>query len=48
MEVNYQEVINFITQLMYVTAPIAIVFVICGNITNAVISFVRGDKVVRL
>lgn len=48
MEVNYQEMINFITQLMYILSPIVISFVVCEVITNGFISFVRGDRRVKL
>lgn len=48
MDVNYQEVVNFLVQLMYVTAPIAVVFIICGKITTMFMSFIAGDKEVKL
>lgn len=48
MIVNYQNLIDFITQLMYILAPIATIFVVIEIITNAFFSFVRGDRRVKL
>lgn len=42
---NYQNIIDFITQLMYVIAPIAIAFVVVSIITNFFLDFVRGRRV---
>lgn len=46
--VDYQNVIDYITQLMYVLSPIAIAFVIISIITNYFLSFIRGDRRVKL
>lgn len=48
MDINYQEIINFLTQYFYVCGPIAIIFAICGTLANTFVSFVRGDRRVRL
>lgn len=48
MDVNYQEVVNFLVHIMYVMGPIAIVFIICGKTTNMFMSFIAGDKEVKL
>ena len=48
MEINYQEVINFVTQYFYICGPVAIVFALCGKLADTFISFVRGDRRVRL
>lgn len=48
MEINYQEVVNFITQFMYILAPITAIFVVVEVITNAFFEFVRGDRRVNL
>lgn len=46
--VDYQNMVDFITQLMYVLSPIVIVFVIVSIITNYFLSFIRGDRRVKL
>lgn len=48
MLVDYQEIVNFIIQFMYVLAPIALIFVIVEIITNMFFSFVRGDRRIKL
>ena len=48
MEVNYQEILNFLTQFCYVIGPIAVLFVIVEVVTNLFLSFVRGDRRVKL
>lgn len=48
MEVNYQEILNFLTQFFYVICPIAVLFVIVEVVTNLFLSFVRGDRRVKL
>lgn len=48
MDINYQEILNFLVQFMYISAPIAIIFAVFGKITEFFISFVRGDKEVKL
>lgn len=42
---NYQIIIDFITQLMYIAAPIAIAFTIVDKITNIFLEFVGGKRV---
>lgn len=42
---NYQNIIDFITSLMYVIAPIAIAFVVVDIITNFFLSFIGGRRV---
>lgn len=46
--INYQNVVDFTTQLFYIAGPIAIVFVIVEKSTNMLISFIRGDRRVNL
>ena len=46
--INYQNIVDFITQFMYVLAPIALVFVLVEIITNFFLSFIRGDRRVKL
>ena len=48
MDINYQEIINFLTQYFYVCGHIAIIFAICVTLANTFVSFVRGDRRVRL
>lgn len=48
MTINYQNIVDFITQFMYILAPISLVFVLVEVITNAFTSFVRGDRRVKL
>lgn len=48
MEVNYQEILNFLTQFFYVIGPIAVSFSLVEVVTNLFLSFVRGDRRVKL
>lgn len=48
MDINYQVIINFLTQFMYVLAPISVIFVLVEIVTNMFMSFVRGDRRVKL
>lgn len=48
MEINYQEILNFLTQYFYVIGPVALLFVVVEIITNLFLSFVRGDRRVKL
>lgn len=48
MVINYQNILDFITQFMYILAPVALIFVLVELLTNFFISFVRGDRRVKL
>lgn len=48
MLVNYSNVIDFITQFMYVMAPISVVFALVGKVTTWFVGFVSGDRRVTL
>lgn len=48
MEVNYQVIVDMIANMGIIVFPIALIFVIVGKITQAFISFVRGDRRVKL
>ncbi len=45
---DYQEILNFLTQYMYVIAPISVIFVLVEKTSNMLISFIRGDRRVKL
>ena len=45
---DYQNIIDFITQLMYLLAPISIAFALVEKFTNFFISFIRGDRRVKI
>lgn len=45
---DYQNVVDFVTSYMYVLAPIAVIFTIAEIATNFFISFIRGDRRVKL
>ena len=45
---DYQNVVDFITSYMYILAPIAVIFVIAEISTNFFLSFIRGDRRVKL
>jgi hypothetical protein len=45
---DYQVVIDFITHYFYIVAPIAIIFTIVEIVTNFFLSFIRGDRRVKL
>lgn len=42
---DYQNIIDYITTLMYIVAPIAIAFAIVSIITNFFLSFIEGRRV---
>lgn len=48
MTIDYQNIADFLTTFMYVLAPIAILFSLVEVITNTFISFIRGDRRVKL
>lgn len=48
MEINYQIIIDMIANIGIIVFPIALLFVIVGKATQAFISFVRGDRRVKL
>jgi len=45
---DYQNIVDFITQFMYVLAPIAVIVVLVEISTNFFLSFLRGDRRVKL
>ena len=48
MTIDYQVIVNMIANMGIIVFPIALIFVIVGKITQAFISFVRGDRRVKL
>lgn len=48
MSIDYQNVVDFITTFMYILAPITISFVVVEISTNFFLSFLRGDRRVKL
>lgn len=45
---DYQNVVDFITAYMYVLAPISVLFALAEKSTNFFLSFIRGDRRVKL
>lgn len=45
MELNYQCVIDLVTNIMLVAFPISLVFMICQKLVGIFISFVFGKEV---
>lgn len=45
MEVNYQIVVNLVTNIMLVSFPIALIFMICQKLIGIFISFVFGKEI---
>lgn len=45
MELNYQCVIDLITNMMTITFPIALIFMICQKLIGIFVSFVFGKEV---
>ena len=45
MELNYQCVIDLITNMMTITFPIALIFMICQKVIGIFVSFVFGKEV---
>lgn len=49
MNVNLSELVNIvIIPILQVAFPIALIFAIVEKIVNAVLSFIRGDRSVKL
>lgn len=46
--IDYQNIVDFITTFMYILAPISVLFVVVEVSTNMLISFIRGDRRVKL
>lgn len=42
---EYQNVIDFITSLLYIIAPISIAFIVVERITNFFLDFIEGKRV---
>lgn len=45
MELNYQAVIDLVTNMMLVAFPIALIFMICQKIIGMFVSFVFGKEI---
>lgn len=45
MELNYQVVIDLVTNMMLVAFPIALIFMICQKLIGIFVSFVFGKEV---
>lgn len=45
MEVNYQIVVDLVTNIMLVAFPIALIFMICQKLIGIFISFVFGKEI---
>ena len=45
MTVDYQIVVDLVTNIMLVAFPIALIFMICQKITGIFISFVFGKEI---
>lgn len=48
MTIDYQVIIDMIANIGIIVFPIALIFVICGKLVQTFLSFVRGDKRVKL
>ena len=48
MSIDYTNIMNFVTQFMYVVAPISIVLALVSKITNWFLDFVTGNRRVNL
>ena len=48
MNIDYQIIVDMIANLGIVTFPIALLLVVTGKVVNFFISFVRGDRRVKL
>lgn len=48
MEINYQVVVDLITNMMAVSFPVYLVFMICEKVSRLFINFIRGDKEVKI
>ena len=48
MEINYQVIVDMIANMGIIVFPIALMFVISSKLVNTFISFVKGDKRVKL
>lgn len=48
MEINYQIIVDMIANLGIIVFPIALLLVVTGKVVNFFLSFVRGDRRVKL
>lgn len=48
MEIDYQIIVDMIANLGIIVFPIALLLVITGKVVNFFLSFVRGDRRVKL
>lgn len=48
MQVDYQVIVDMIANLGIIVFPIALLLVVTGKVVNFFISFVRGDRRVKL
>ena len=45
MDINYQIVVTMLVNIMTVSFPIALIFMIAQKLTNIVISFIFGKEI---
>ena len=45
MTIDYQEVVNLMINVLYVSFPIALIFMICQKLVGIFVSFVFGKEV---
>lgn len=48
MNIDYQVIVDMIANLGIIVFPIALLLVVTGKVVNFFISFVRGDRRVKL
>ena len=48
MTIDYQIIVDMIANMGIITFPIALIMVIAGKVVNFFLSFVRGDRRVKL
>ena len=45
MTIDYQEVVKLMTDVLYISFPIALIFMICQKLVGLFVSFVFGKEV---
>lgn len=48
MTMDYNQIFDLVINILSFSFPFALIFTICGKIVNAFLSFIDGDRRVRL
>lgn len=48
MSVDYTKVFDLVVNILTISFPFALIFTICGKLVNTLLSFISGDRRVKL